>query len=101
LFRCQICNTVVPAGVRSTRIVVTTRPKVYAARGPSRPPARGPRRFLERPPPQDKGGEGREIIRELMVCPKCAAEREASLRVAAASAPENPSETPGAAVDEE
>jgi hypothetical protein len=76
MFRCQKCDTVVPQGVRSHKIVVQTRPRQYAARGTSprewRP---GRRRFpIVRTPAYDKGGEGTEIVKELMVCPACARE---------------------------
>ncbi|HUG90738.1 MAG TPA: hypothetical protein VML55_07895 [Planctomycetaceae bacterium] len=76
MFRCQKCDTVVPQGVRSQKIVVQTRTRQYAARG-TRPSEWRPtrRRFpVARTQPYDKGGEGTEIVKELLVCPACARE---------------------------
>lgn len=81
MFRCQMCETVVPAGTRSTKVVTATRARVYEARGQDPRERRGgPRTFRGRRGPRkrkpyDKGGEGTEIVRELSVCPSCAAER--------------------------
>ncbi len=78
MFRCQMCKTIVPAGVPTAKITVATRPKVYNSRG-SEPVERGGPRFRRGRPvrkckPYDRGGEGHEIVREVSVCPKCAAE---------------------------
>ena len=77
MFRCQICEKVVEPGVRAAKLVVQTRPKTYEPRG-RQPDARG---FRSRGPRRstrggnyDKGGEGREIVREVMVCPDCEAQ---------------------------
>lgn len=74
MFRCQICNQVVPAGTRSQKLTLKTRPKQYSSRG--RDPSERRRSFRDREPrqPYDKGGEGREIVQEVMVCPQCAAQ---------------------------
>lgn len=73
MFRCQKCGQVAPAGAKSERVAVSTRAKVYPSRGQS-PDRRGG--FRGRPTVskklQDRGGEGREIVQELIVCPKCA-----------------------------
>lgn len=86
MYRCQVCATVVPARVRASKVVVATRPKVYEARAAERTEQRG-RWVRGRPPqrqqPMDKGGEGSEIVRELTMCPKCAAEFESSKATAA------------------
>ena len=73
MFICQNCQTVVPAGTRSTKIVVQTREREYESRGPdpSERRFRGPR---PRRRDYDRGGHGTEIVREIMVCPKCAEE---------------------------
>jgi len=74
MFRCQNCDRIVPAGVRSNKIVVQIRRKEYAARGPDPserrryPRGRGPRKKQK----YDRGGAGHEIVREIMVCPECA-----------------------------
>lgn len=75
MFRCQLCSSVVPAGTRSSKIILVTRNKTYDERG-SNPAGRGG--FARRgrtPAPKknfDKGGEGEEIVREVTVCPQCA-----------------------------
>ena len=80
MFRCQMCDTIVPAGTRSTKVVVATRQKIYEPRGQDPRERRGGRSFRGRRGPRkkkpyDKGGTGTEIVRELSVCPSCAAER--------------------------
>ena len=73
MFRCQICQAVVPPKTATQKIVVKSRPKEYAARGSD--PRERPygRRFAPQPRrPYDKGGEGTEIVQELAVCPECA-----------------------------
>ena len=79
MFRCQKCGTIVPANVRAHKIVVATRPKTYEPRGQDPSERRGRPRFqrgrrIRKRKPYDKGGQGTEIVRELAVCPKCAAE---------------------------
>ena len=90
MYRCQLCQTVVPAKQRSTKIVLKTRPRTYNQRGEVAREFRGrfPRRGMPRKVPEyDKGGVGSEIVQEAMVCPKCAAtfaaEQEAQSALAA------------------
>lgn len=82
MFRCQLCQTVVPAGTPAQKIVMSTRSKSYAARGTQRssPGEFRPRGRRNSPPPKpyDKGGEGQEIVREANVCPACAAKYQAT-----------------------
>ncbi|GAB4160405.1 MAG: hypothetical protein Tsb009_37710 [Planctomycetaceae bacterium] len=92
MFRCQSCNTVVPPRTRSQKIVVQTRQRIYEPRGvdPSeRRGGRGRGRSTRKKQAYDKGGQGTEIVRELMVCPNCAekmtAEAEAKAAETAAS----------------
>ena len=71
MFRCQHCGTVTPPRVSAETIVVKTRPRVYPYR----------EKVAEiiclrhhRPKPEtrdDPGGTGREIVREIRVCPPC------------------------------
>ena len=73
MFRCQICQTVVPPKTATQKLVVKSRPKEYAARGSDPRERRFRSRFA--PPVRqqyDKGGEGTEIVQELSVCPECA-----------------------------
>jgi len=74
-----MCNKIVPAGTRATKLVVATRERIYEARGQDPRERRGGRSFRGRRGPRkkkpyDKGGQGTEIVRELSVCPSCAAE---------------------------
>jgi len=75
MFRCQLCQCVVPPRTPSHGLVVKCRGKIY--------PARSRANVFYRQRPQDKkskkefrddpGGEGREIVEELRVCADCAA----------------------------
>ncbi len=83
MFRCQLCQTVVPAGTRTTKIVVATRKKFYSSRG-SAPQMGGPRfrgRRTEPAKPYDKGGVGTEIVREASVCPDCALKHDLQAKI--------------------
>ncbi len=101
MFRCQSCETIVPAGTRSRKIVLQTRSKTYEPRGAD-PRERG--RWgrgrgrgcggSKKKQQYDKGGVGTEIVREIMVCPTCgekhaaeeaAATEQAALQLAAAA----------------
>lgn len=81
VFRCQMCGSIVAHGIRSHKIVVQTREKTYEARG-TRPRDRRPwqrnrrRGRSTRQSGYDKGGHGREIVQELVVCPECARQHE-------------------------
>ncbi|MBL8849360.1 MAG: hypothetical protein JNG89_06735 [Planctomycetaceae bacterium] len=88
MYRCQLCQTVVPAKQRSTKIVLKTRPRTYNQRGEIAREFRGrfPRRGMPRKQPEyDKGGVGSEIVQEAMVCPKCAEKFAAEQQAAAAA----------------
>jgi hypothetical protein len=73
MFRCQLCQQVVPAGTPSRHLVVQTRQKSYPFRSRVNRIIRltdtGKHKevFLD-----DPGGAGTEIARELIVCPSCA-----------------------------
>lgn len=99
MFRCELCHTVVPARQRATKIVLKTRPRTYSSRGSETREMRGrfPRRGMPRKQPEyDKGGVGTEIVREAMVCPRCAekflAEQKAQAEQSAASTSPSPIE---------
>lgn len=89
MFRCDRCNAVVPAGTRETKIIVETRPKTYESRGGMTrefPRSRRPMgRRARRAQSFDKGGTGFEIVREISVCPKCAAADQAEKAAQAAA----------------
>ena len=77
MYRCQICNKVVPPRTKAYCIPVETRFRRY----PFRPKAN---RVVRENPDEDKkgkivyiddpGGEGYEIAREVLACPECAAQ---------------------------
>lgn len=95
MFRCESCDTIVPAGTRSQKVVVQTRQKTYEPRGADPRErgrwGRGRGRGTKKKQNYDKGGQGTEIVREIMVCPACAekhaAEAQAATEAAAALIP--------------
>ena len=77
MFRCDVCDCVVPANTPSNSIVVETRPVEYPLRPKVHwiPPKDGQKgKWID-----DPGGHGTEIAREQRVCPQCAA-RAAPIR---------------------
>jgi len=72
MFRCQNCDTVVPAGTPAHKIVTQTREKEYAQREAAPDNRRRFGRRFRRSRIIDPGGHGHEIVREIMVCPECA-----------------------------
>ena len=86
-----MCGKVAPAGTKSNKVTVATRPKEY--KGTPEPPSnRRFGRFREAPKQRDRGGHGHEIVKELTVCAGCAsahqdkqAELEAAAKAAAAA----------------
>jgi hypothetical protein len=68
MYRCTLCNTVVPPGQRANRIVLETRPAEY----PSRPKAHAQRVGRKLKYFDDPGGAGYEIAREGLACRSCA-----------------------------
>jgi len=94
MFRCQLCQCVVPAGTRSTKVILVTREKTYGERGGGGPAAtrggfrkRGGGGRNKTPKKNyDKGGQGTEIVREAMACPRCAEDHQRELDQKAAVA---------------
>ena len=69
MYKCQQCNQVVPAKTKANRITVETRYKQYPFRAKvMRQIEAGKVKMAD-----DPGGTGYEIVRELVVCPDCAA----------------------------
>jgi len=69
--RCQHCGAVTPPRVSAETIVVETRPRVYPFREEAQEVVvwhHGKRKIEPR---DDPGGTGREIAREIRVCPPC------------------------------
>jgi len=78
VFRCQMCDCIVPQGIRAHKLVVKTRQKNYAPRGTKPVERRNWRQRgrVKRRQVYDKGGEGTEIVRELAICPDCATKHQ-------------------------
>jgi hypothetical protein len=76
LYRCQLCQAAVPPRTPAHRLVVKRRTKQYPYRSRANvvirkpEPGKKPKREYR----DDPGGEGEEIVRELTVCPACAAQ---------------------------
>jgi hypothetical protein len=71
MYRCDVCDSVVPANTPAERVTVETRviehphrPKAHWQ--PPRPPATKGKRV------DDPGGTGTAIVREAIVCARCA-----------------------------
>lgn len=83
-----MCGKVAPAGTKSQKVTVASRPKTY--KGTPEPERRRRfGRFREAPKQRDPGGHGHEIAKELTVCATCAAahqEKQAELEAAAKAA---------------
>jgi len=74
MFRCQLCQIVVPPRTPCQRIVLKQRKKKYPYRSEAnvvivrKPPKWKPKEEDR----DDPGGEGQEIVREVIACPACA-----------------------------
>jgi hypothetical protein len=75
MFRCQLCRCVVPPRTPCQHIVLKRRSKKYPYRSNAnsfvRTTATGKRKEYHTDYP---GGEGQEIVEEVMACPDCAAQ---------------------------
>src|SRR5687767_10511261 len=74
MFRCQLCQCVVPPRTPCQHLVVKRRRREYPYRSRANTivvqvPGKKPKTEYR----DDPGGEGREIAAELIVCPDCAA----------------------------
>jgi hypothetical protein len=76
MYRCALCNTVVPPHTPSFRIVTEQRAVTYPYRAEAN---REIRKGRERIKPDDPGGRGLEIAREVIACPDCAARNKPQL----------------------
>ncbi len=74
MYQCELCKKVTPPGTKAHRVVVETRPRTY--------PPQLKRQWIGAKPIKDymfgRTGEGWEIVREVMACPDCAAQRPTS-----------------------
>ncbi|GGR20577.1 hypothetical protein GCM10008957_36160 [Deinococcus ruber] len=83
MFNCQLCGRTVPLHTPVQRVVLETRPKSYPPRENIYPPvpaegAKGSRKNRSkkarsaRLKRNDPGGQGSEIVREVLSCAECA-----------------------------
>jgi len=71
MYRCEVCDRVTESGTPSNRIVIETRPTEYPHREKVHwhpPTDRGQGKWVD-----DPGGVGTEVVREIRMCPECAA----------------------------
>jgi hypothetical protein len=87
MFQCEICKTIVPAGISAQKVTLETRAVRYPHREKVHPPAIDvenkkklkSRRSRKLTPKElekwvdDSGGHGLEIMREGRACPTCSA----------------------------
>lgn len=64
MFDCGVCGTTTKPGEKAVHQVVETRAVVYPYRTAAHPIRRDK-------PKDDPGGKGIEIVREVLVCPRC------------------------------
>jgi hypothetical protein len=90
MFVCEVCKTVVPAGISASKVTLETRAVRYPARWRVYPPAgmsyKAQRALLRKCPDRihddfkkwdsDPGGHGLEIVREGLACLGCASRLE-------------------------
>jgi hypothetical protein len=92
MFRCYFCQQVTPPKTTRHTVIIETREKQYSTR--RRESKGGRRNFRSRDePPQDRGGKGIEISKEVPACPACAAKHHEVTVISA------PSPSPEAVTD--
>jgi hypothetical protein len=72
MYVCHFCKQTTSPNIPTTRITIETRARSYPAR--ANLVSRGRRKDFA----NDPGGQGREIVREAIACPSCAAAFAAS-----------------------
>jgi|tagenome__1003787_1003787.scaffolds.fasta_scaffold16804700_1 hypothetical protein len=70
MFRCQHCGTVTPPHTSAELVATETRPRIYPWREKAQRDVWRNNR-LWKAEHDDPGGLGREIVREIRVCPPC------------------------------
>ncbi len=68
MYTCQHCNRTAPPRTPATRVVVKTRRRLYPEKMPIKVRRNGKVKIMKR-----NAGVGTEIVREIVVCPGCAA----------------------------
>ncbi len=99
MFRCYFCKQVTPPKTTRHTVIIETREKQYSTR--RRESKGGPRRgFRGRDePPQDRGGKGIEISKEVPACPACAAKHHDVTVISSTPAPAAVADTPMVVAD--
>jgi DNA-directed RNA polymerase subunit M/transcription elongation factor TFIIS len=73
MFKCQNCGNVVPPKTKCRKIILQSRTKEYPYRSKcNKGYVNKGKFFKERDHADDHGGSGKEIAKEIMVCPECA-----------------------------
>ena len=71
MYKCQICQQIVPPKTPCSRVVLKTRKKFYPMRAKAYRGSTG--KFLDRR--DDPGGVGIEAVIEVNACPTCASSK--------------------------
>jgi len=87
MYRCQICSEVSPPGARAHYVTLEERAKSYAQRSHSQPPGARKDRAKRDRWRADHGGNGSEIIRQVVACKTCADAHSAPQRFMADGSP--------------
>jgi hypothetical protein len=70
MYKCQVCQQIASPNTKAQRLTLETRVRVYPFRRAVNRLAYVKKEWIH---PDDKGGTGREIVREVIACPQCAA----------------------------
>ena len=71
MFRCHLCQFIAPPRTPSYRLVLERRTKKYPYRSKANTFVRTEAGKRKRFYTDDPGGEGQEVVKEVIVCPKC------------------------------
>jgi hypothetical protein len=76
MFRCQLCQCVVPPRTPCQHLILKNRSKKYPYRSRANVVAvNEPHKKPKKEYRDDPGGQGQEIVKEVIVCPACAARK--------------------------
>jgi len=70
MYKCQVCQQVVPPKTKAQRVILEMRVRVYPFRKEVNRLVFKKGKWV---PQDDNGGIGQEIVREIVACPGCAA----------------------------
>lgn len=72
MYRCDLCQNLVPPGTPKEIVVTAVRPVRHPHRRKSQPTGLRKHRFNRKRWRDDPGGKGRQIMHEAEACPACA-----------------------------